>query len=544
MQNRWGWALGAVVACVAMGSQAQAESKLYKYDQFADSIDSAATQLGAGLTSAQAGYVKGEAFGVIFSPSPGDYPVTITSLDLVVPGVCVDSTSNEYKTAATIEMWFGEGAGPAPPQTSPDWQIDTTDLLVDAGAGSVAGTYLEPNTALHITFDQDDPGGHPPQVFSGRIWVAIRFPLDPKDLASEWGACQAEGGSVASGCAIGPGQCGCQPVGTLHDGLITPNVNIINHTAGGCTGPAVAWSFMEKLGIKGDVVMRLGVQVPEGACVPNCTGKACGYDGCGGSCGVCGGGGVCSQGTCIPGGCTPACSGKDCGDDGCGGECGTCGSGQSCIAGTCTTCAPSCAGKVCGGDGCGGTCGTCAASESCNAGACEAKAAPCLVSCAGKVCGDDGCGGTCGTCGVGLTCEVGACVKAETGGPAPLIDSVSPNFGVNTKSTEIAIAGTGFRVGVEARLGATRLGIIELIGTTLIQAVVPEAMDPGTYDLTVINTDETTTTLRAAFVVGAEASSGCSGAGARGAPLSTGGLALLAVGLLAVGAWRRRGARG
>lgn len=546
VQNRLGWVLGGVLTCLALSSQAQAGSKLYKYDQFADSIDSAATQLGAGLTSAQAGYAKGEAFGVIFSPSPGDYPLTITSLDLVVPGVCVDSTSNEYNTAATIEMWFGEGAGPAPPQATPNWQIDTTDLLVDAGAGSVAGTFLKPNTALHISFDQDDPGGHPPQVFAGRIWVAVRFPLAPKDLATEWGTCQAEGGSVAGGCAVTGTQCGCQPVGTLHDGLITPKVNILNHTAGGCTGDAVAWSFMENLGIQGDVVMRLGVQVPEGGCVATCSGKTCGSDGCGGTCGVCTAGNVCSQGTCVPGGgCTAACSGKGCGDDGCGGVCGVCGSGQSCIAGLCKTCAPSCAGKDCGDDGCGGTCGTCASGESCKAGLCDATGAPCLPSCAGKVCGDDGCGGTCGVaCGTGLTCEAGACVEVDVEGPVPLIDSVSPNFGTTNKATEIAIIGTGFRVGVEARLGATRLGVIELVGTTLIQAVVPAEMAPGTYDLTVINADQTTTTLREAFVVGAEASSGCSGAGEPSSWGGAGGLALMALGLLALGARRRRLARG
>lgn len=548
LQNRFHWVLGGVLVCLGLSSQAHAGSKLYKYDQFADSIDSAATQLGAGLTSAQAGYAKGEAFGVIFAPAPGDYPLTITSLDLVVPGVCVEDPSNKYKTAATIEIWFGDGPGPAPPQATPNWQIDTTDLLVDAGAGSVAGTYLEPNTALHISFDQDDPGGHPPQVFSGRIWVAVRFPLDPQDLSSEWGACQAEGGAAAGGCAVIEGkQCGCQPVGTLHDGLITPKVNILNHTAGGCDGGAVAWSFMENLGIQGDVVMRLGVQVPEGACVPSCSGKACGSDGCGSSCGVCTSGNVCSQGTCVPGGCTPSCAGKGCGDDGCGGVCGVCGSGLSCIAGVCAPpCAPNCTGKACGDNGCGGTCGTCKSGESCVAGACEVEAVACVPSCKDKVCGDDGCGGGCGkACGAGSTCQAGTCVAIDPEGAAPRVDSVSPNFGTTGKATEIAIIGTGFRVGVGAQLGATRLGVLRLEGSTLIQAVVPAEMAPGTYDLTVINADETTTTLREAFVVAAEASSGCSGAGANGPGPWGGasGFALVAVGLLAVGARRRRLAR-
>jgi hypothetical protein len=56
------------------------------------------------------------------------------------------------------------------------------------------------------------------------------------------------------------------------------------------------------------------------------------------------------NGTNLGGGttCTPQCTGKECGDDGCGGSCGTCGTGQTCGGGTCT-------GGGSGGSG-GGTC--------------------------------------------------------------------------------------------------------------------------------------------------------------------------------------------
>ncbi|MGI9020519.1 MAG: hypothetical protein ACR2G3_07410 [Solirubrobacterales bacterium] len=70
---------------------------------------------------------------------------------------------------------------------------------------------------------------------------------------------------------------------------------------------------------------------------------------------------VCQCGSC----CTPNCAGKECGDDGCGGSCGSCGSGQVCQSGQCQ-CAPSCAPGACGmNDGCGGTC-LCGAGEVCN----------------------------------------------------------------------------------------------------------------------------------------------------------------------------------
>jgi hypothetical protein len=58
--------------------------------------------------------------------------------------------------------------------------------------------------------------------------------------------------------------------------------------------------------------------------------------------------------------CTPNCAGKECGADGCGGTCGTCGQFQFCNAGTCDViCIPDCAGKECGDNGCGGSCGSC-----------------------------------------------------------------------------------------------------------------------------------------------------------------------------------------
>jgi hypothetical protein len=66
--------------------------------------------------------------------------------------------------------------------------------------------------------------------------------------------------------------------------------------------------------------------------------------------------------------CTPQCSGKQCGSDGCGGSCGTCGSGASCDAsGQCVSCTPQCSGKQCGPDGCGGSCGDCTSDNTCDA---------------------------------------------------------------------------------------------------------------------------------------------------------------------------------
>jgi hypothetical protein len=67
----------------------------------------------------------------------------------------------------------------------------------------------------------------------------------------------------------------------------------------------------------------------------------------------------------------PDCGGKQCGDDGCGGICGDCPAwNYSCVNGTCV-CNPHCPGKECGDDLCGGVCGVCQLEEACNDGICD-----------------------------------------------------------------------------------------------------------------------------------------------------------------------------
>lgn len=93
--------------------------------------------------------------------------------------------------------------------------------------------------------------------------------------------------------------------------------------------------------------------------------------------------------------CTPECAGKACGDDGCGGVCGDCPAAfPFCLGGVCSNCEPQCEGVACGSNGCGGSCGSCGAGETCESGACV-----CQPSCPEPACGeDDGCGGLCPPC--------------------------------------------------------------------------------------------------------------------------------------------------
>ncbi len=104
-------------------------------------------------------------------------------------------------------------------------------------------------------------------------------------------------------------------------------------------------------------------------CVPQCLGRNCGPDGCGGLCGVCGDGQVCDGGVCVE--CVPDCGDAECGPDGCGGECGSCDPEEQCILGVCAgSCTPRCEGRECGSDGCGGLCGACVTPWRCHDGEC------------------------------------------------------------------------------------------------------------------------------------------------------------------------------
>ena len=170
-----------------------------------------------------------------------------------------------------------------------------------------------------------------------------------------------------------------------------------------------------------------GVCMP---CEPDCQGKECGDDGCGGSCGGCGE----PMMECVEGQCELVCDcleDEDCQPaedfDLCNGKlvCGLttpcmcelepdsvveCPDGHVCILETGECCSPACEGKECGDDGCGGSCGgPCPCNFECVDGQC---AELCEPECQDKQCGDGGCGcpDLCGTCPDGQACnEWGQC---------------------------------------------------------------------------------------------------------------------------------------
>ncbi|MHB8417744.1 MAG: hypothetical protein ACYDCL_06690 [Myxococcales bacterium] len=142
---------------------------------------------------------------------------------------------------------------------------------------------------------------------------------------------------------------------------------------------------------------------------------------------------VCQGGSCV---CSPQCAGRSCGIDGCGGVCGSCPAGQACAeSGQCVP--PFCGGAnfavrcpdghlvpndaSCPDGGGASTCLPGFGPFSCDGGLCERGTcsfpdwwcAPCTPSCGGKTCGSDGCGGNCGLCATGQYCDSSGQCQAD-----------------------------------------------------------------------------------------------------------------------------------
>jgi len=567
----------AVLAVLALAvpapPSARAEPYVFKHDQFSADLAAAANAVDGGQFYTQPGFVAGEAFGQIYKPLPEMYPLLVTGFDIIL--AAPPYALSPLYSNVTIEIYNSAATG-ADPGNAPIFSVSSGDLFNPQT--QELGFPFQGNVGIHVDFGQGDPEDRPPMITEGKLWLVVRFNDAAADMSQPWGTLSCMQFSIP-----GVGEaCGCQNVGTLHDNDIVPKANVIHHVTplGQCSGNKT-WTFMENIPatgtgftIDGDVIMRLHADVAAGPCVPECSGKQCGSDGCGGSCGTCIDGKSCDAGLCVS--CVRNCLAKQCGDDGCGGSCGTCDQGSTCgVDYFChAPCAPACGGKECGGDGCGGTCGTCDQGESCQAGTCVTG---CTPSCGGKECGDDGCGTACGTCEDGDVCTGGqcvpegcepdcdgvecgddgcggscgacaddeVCVEGECGddtGPVPgmAVLGVSPSRALAMTQTAVSITGVGFEDGARVKVGGVDCTEVVVTGTALVSATVPP-LAAGRYAVIVVNPGGAIATLADGFEVylpTGRSSAGCGG----GPDASLLGALTLALGALAfrLGRGRRR----
>ena len=132
-------------------------------------------------------------------------------------------------------------------------------------------------------------------------------------------------------------------------------------------------------------------------CPPQCKGKECGDDGCGGSCGTCSDNQFCSEGQCKPKPDSKCLSDVSCVDD------SDCLRGERCNK---AVKPPSCQKLYCGGFGT-----ACSEDVLCLSQICKSN--QCAPDCMNSECGPDPVyGESCGTCGGGRVCVSGKCVCA------------------------------------------------------------------------------------------------------------------------------------
>ncbi len=228
-----------------------AEPYVYQYDEYSSDLVTAATQITSQQLSIQAGFAQTEAFGQHYKPAAEHYPIRILGIDLVL---AMPPNATASQTHADIEIWLdGDLDGASPVADQPAFSINTADLFNTTTAEM--GTPLLGGVASAINFDWDDPLGHPPIVYEGGIRVVIRFAEAAQDLQSEWNSLE---------CVYLEGlTCGCQQVGVLFDSALTPKANLLNYLTpmGTCSSSSSAWSYVEDLGISGDIVMRLRADV-------------------------------------------------------------------------------------------------------------------------------------------------------------------------------------------------------------------------------------------------------------------------------------------
>ncbi len=214
-----------LVATVSIN--ANAGKKTLKLDRYADDPNQAGSEIESSKIACLAGFVKGEAYGVLLTPDPADYPFDILSIDFVQGDVGSPDTENDVM----IQIYNEEGTASAPTK-SPIYELDSGSVLLPP---DTFGMPVQEGAFMRYEFD---PGGddadHPPTIYSGNLRIMVRFENPAADL-SEWApACKA----------------GCQdPCALADDDGGTDGRNVIQATGDN-------WGYNEDFGVKGDWVLR------------------------------------------------------------------------------------------------------------------------------------------------------------------------------------------------------------------------------------------------------------------------------------------------
>ena len=228
---------------------------------------------------------------------------------------------------------------------------------------------------------------------------------------------------------------------------------------------AVVWISYWQDGDCGGIYLQYlsadGEKIYPGPCTPQCDGKECGENGCGGFCGSCDDDVECTEDSCMDGSCTHSISQMYCLID------------EVCVSSgtvnplsSCDYCAPLSSpeswstredGYICGADM------VCFQGSCCDVGA----------NCEGKDCGDDGCGGICGECDPGQYC-----IKATCPPPGQQCDDGNEQIWDGCTNGEV----TEFAVEIQASPGNVSAGTLSNKGFAIVYRA-KSGGKPGDYNI-------------------------------------------------------------
>ncbi|MCO4760067.1 MAG: IPT/TIG domain-containing protein [Myxococcales bacterium] len=247
-----------VLALLCLASTANAKV-IWKYDDGPDDLGSlAGTKMHPQF--GHPGFVAGEAFGVLFRPKPSDYPIEISSVELIMAASAAAKSPMDVKINAAIEIWNDASDASAPTSTKPLWSVTTQDFFNPLTGKP--GTPIQGNTVMVYEFTGTKPGDKPPAITKGNIRIIVRILSKSQDLSTYWGKTDCAMVSIA-GIDIG---CGCQELAMLADTQTTPKTQLMHIVwpLGTCSG-GKQWRFVEDLNngifqMKGDFRLRMGVK--------------------------------------------------------------------------------------------------------------------------------------------------------------------------------------------------------------------------------------------------------------------------------------------
>lgn len=233
--------LGAAVVLLALGTAgtAAAKEKIYKYDQFSDDPTIAKGEIESVKVNCQPGFAQSEAYGILIEPDPADYPFDIIRVEFL-QGDTLNDPNSDKQNVVTVQVYNDDSTDPAP-KGAPIFEISSNDIVDPL---TVMPQHVQEGVFMQYKFDPlGDPMSHPKKITAGNIRVMLQFD-DLDEFYPSIPGCEGLSGF------------GCQDPCALADEAGMGGGSLIRTVT-------KDWYFNEAVGVKGDWILRVVLDVPD-----------------------------------------------------------------------------------------------------------------------------------------------------------------------------------------------------------------------------------------------------------------------------------------